>query len=260
MVLTWLRNRRRNRLIEVPFPHEWRDALNRLVRHYQYLDSDRRTRLEEFVRVFIAEKDWPGAGGFAVTDEMKVAIAGYAGIMTLGLPEPYFFDRLKTVVVNNDAYRPRGVEQRGYIAGRPPARFGESWQWGPIKLSWQEIAGNKYRRPGDNLVFHEFAHHIDGLDGGMDGTPAVGGPEKRRQWNEVVEREFKRLRSEAMYGHATLLDIYGGSNRAEFFAVASECFFERPKAMRERHPELYQILADFYCQDVASWLPDAISP
>ena len=81
---------------------------------------------------------------------------------------------------------------------------------------------------------------------------------ERGTWYRVTEAEFERLRDEAKRGEATLLDRYGASNRAEFFAVASECFFERPRAMRERHPELYRVLADFYCQDVAAWLPDAV--
>ena len=81
--------------------------------------------------------------------------------------------------------------------------------------------------------------------------------ERARTWYQVTEDAFERLRQDAKQGQATLLDRYGASNRAEFFAVASECFFERPRAMRERHPELYRVLADFYCQDVATWLPDA---
>jgi Mlc titration factor MtfA (ptsG expression regulator) len=133
-------------------------------------------------------------------------------------------------------------------------------QAGPIKLSWREVVARKRLLPSNNLVVHEFAHHIDGLDGEMDGMPAVGGRAKRRTWRQVIDEEFARLRSEASQGQETLLDRYGASNRAEFFAVASECFFECPRAMRERHANLYRVLADFYCQDIAAWLPDATSP
>jgi MtfA peptidase len=258
MPFSWLRTRRRNRLTSQPFPHEWRDVLTSHVRHYQYLSSELRDRLEDFIQVLIAEKDWAATRDFQLTDEMKVAIAGYAGIMTLGLPEPYYFDRLKTIIINDTPYQPAGVEQRGYLAGRPDPRYGESHQFGPIKLSWRAIAGRHRLPPGNNLVIHEFAHHIDGLDGAMDGTPAIGNREKRRAWHNIIEQEFTRLRTEAIHHQATLLDYYGASNRAEFFAVASECFFERPRAMRDRHHDLYQILADFYCQDVAAWLPDVI--
>jgi Mlc titration factor MtfA (ptsG expression regulator) len=256
-MLSFLRNRRRNRLLAQPFSTERRSILAQRVRHYQFLPAPQQTRLEAFVQVFAAEKDWAAAGSLQITDEMKVTIAGYAGLMTLGLAEPYYFDRLKTIVIGDDVYRPRGVERNGILMRRPDPRFGEAHQAGPIKLSWREIAEHNRMRPGNNLVIHEFAHHVDGLDGHMDGTPSIVGREQQRRWREVIEAEFARLRHDASTGGPTALDPYGATNRAEFFAVASECFFERPHAMRQWHPELYQVLADFYCQDVASWLPDA---
>jgi tetratricopeptide (TPR) repeat protein len=110
-----------------------------------------------------------------------------------------------------------------------------------------------------NVVLHEFAHHLDGLDGGVEGVPPLAGRRRRQTWYRVTEAEYLRLVGSARRGEATLLDHYGATNRAEFFAVATECFFERPRAMRHRHGELYQILSDFYRQDPAAWLPDAIS-
>src|SRR5262249_51232435 len=159
----------------------------------------------------------------------------------LGLPEPYYFDRLKTIIVYPGAYQPRQSRYDQHPELMLESRLGESWHRGPMVLSWAEISGRKTLRPGNNLVIHEFAHHVDGLDGEIDGTPAVVDAAKRRTWHHVVEDEFERLQHEAAQRQATLLDTYGASNRAEFFAVASECFFERPRAMRERHPELYQI-------------------
>ena len=261
MFLSWLRQRRRQRLLREPFPHEWRRVLSERVRHYQFLNSQQIERLEGFVQVVTAEKDWAGGGGFQLTDEIKVAVSGYAGVMTLGLPEPYYFDRLKTIIVYPGAYMPHESRYSRYQQVNPfTPRLGESLHRGPVVLSWAEIAGNERRRPGNNLVIHEFAHHVDGLDGTVDGSPPIVGREKERTWYRVTEQEFERLRNEAIRGEATLLDRYGASNRAEFFAVSSECFFERPHALRDRHPELYRVLADLYCQDIAAWLPDAESP
>ncbi len=232
--------------------------LTQQVRHYQYLNSEQIKRLEGFIQVMVAEKDWVGGSGFQLTDTMKVTIAGYASVMTLGLDKPYYFDRLKTIIVYPSGYLPSSSRFDRYPEFTPLSpRLGESWHRGPVVLSWSEIAGPARRRAGNNLVIHEFAHHVDGLDGNVDGTPPIVGREKERTWYRVTEEEFERLTREASRGEATLLDHYGASNRAEFFAVASECFFERPHAMRNRHQELYQVLADFYCQDVATWLPDA---
>ncbi|HTQ37390.1 MAG TPA: M90 family metallopeptidase [Pirellulales bacterium] len=259
MSILWSRARRRQQLLLQPFPPQWDGMLRQHVRHFQYLDARQRSRLEGFVQVLVAEKDWAGGGGgFTVTEEMKVTIAGYAGVMTLGLPEPYYFDRLKTIIVYPTAYLPHRSQFDIYPQYVPLApRSGEAWHRGPVILSWAEIVEPAKRRPGSNLVIHEFAHHVDGLDGDVDGTPPINDREKGRNWYRVTEEEFERLARETARGDVTLLDQYGATNRAEFFAVASECFFERPHAMRDRHPELYQALADFYCQDISGWLPDA---
>jgi len=258
MIFPWLHTRRRQRLLSEPISHEWRAVLQQRVRHFRYLDDQRRERLEGFVQVVVAEKDWVGGSGFELTDEMMVTIAGYAAIMTLGLDEPYYFDRLQTIIVYPAGYVPHSSRfEQHSITGPASPRLGEAWHRGPVVLSWAQIADPKKLRPGSNLVIHEFAHHVDGLDGNVDGSPPITDRQQSRTWYRITEAEYERLKREAQQGEATLLDHYGASNRAEFFAVASECFFERPRGMRERHAELYRVLADFYCQDTASWLPDA---
>jgi Mlc titration factor MtfA (ptsG expression regulator) len=260
MPFPWSIARRRQEILHEPIPRAWQESLKRRVRHYPYLNDDQRRRLEGFVQVVAAEKDWVGGSGFQLTEEMKVTIAGYAGVMTLGLAEPYYFDRLKTIIVYATGYMPHESSFSMYQTTRPlTPRLGEAWHRGPVVLSWKEIVQREKLRPGNNLVIHEFAHHVDSLDGDLDGSPPIVGREKTRRWYKATEEEFQRLRNDVRGGEPTLLDRYGASDRAEFFAVASECFFERPHAMRQRHPQLYAVLADFYCQDVAVWLPDAES-
>jgi MtfA peptidase len=259
MVFPWSRSRRRQQLLEEPFSLPWRDVLKHRVRHFQFLDSPQRARLEGFVQILVAEKDWAGGSGFQLTDEMKVTIAGYAGVMTLGLDEPYYFDRLKSIIVYPGTYMPHRSPYDQHAQFEPLSpRLGESWHRGPVVLSLTKIAAKEKLRPGNNLVIHEFAHHVDGLDGTIDGTPIIADRQQARTWYRVLDEEYQRLVDEAAQGVATLLDRYGASNHAEFFAVACECFFERPHAMRDQHRELYDILAHFYCQSPAAWLPDAM--
>ncbi len=122
--------------------------LKHRVRHFQFLDSTRRARLEGFVQILVAEKDWAGGGGFQLTDEMKVTIAAYAGVMTLGLDEPYYFDRLKSIIVYPGTYMPHRspYDQHGQFEPLSP-RLGESWHRGPVVLSWAEIAAKEKLRP-----------------------------------------------------------------------------------------------------------------
>jgi len=258
MIFPWIRTRRRRKLLAEAFPRQWFEVLKRQVRQFQYLNTQQRDRLEGCIQILTAEKDWVGGGGFQLTDEIKVTVAAYAGVMTLGLDEPYYFDRLKTIIVYPGAYMPHRsrYEQHSEFTPQSP-RLGESWHRGPVILSWAEISGSQKQRPGNNLVIHEFAHHLDGLDGDVDGTPIIVDRQQGRTWYRVTEDEFQRLIHNAASGEATLLDRYGASSRAEFFAVASECFFERPHALRDRHPELYKVLTHLYCQDPAQWLPDA---
>jgi Mlc titration factor MtfA (ptsG expression regulator)/Flp pilus assembly protein TadD len=259
MVFSWIRNQRRMELLAEPFSSGWRAYLRDNVRHYEYLDPRRRTALERVVQVFVAEKQWVGGAGIDVTDEMKVTVAGQAAVLVLGQEEPYYFDDVQSIIVYRGPYRHPAERQRSFrIVREGVPIYGEAWYRGPIVLSWREVLeSGRNRGGGRNLVVHEFAHYLDGLDGDVDGTPPLAGREQEQTWYRVTEAEYRRLVGQARRKEVTLLDHYGASNRAEFFAVASECFFEQPQAMQREHEELYGVLRDFYRQDPAQWLPDA---
>lgn len=233
--------------------------LREYVRHFVHLPADKQTKMLEIARVLVAERRWEGGSGFQVTEEMKFAIAAQASLLVLGLEEPYYFNRVPSIIVYPRPYLHPASMQRDYlIASKNLPVYGEAWQRGPVIVSWQEVvAAGRNASGGKNLVLHEFAHHVDGLDGDMDGTPPLAGRERQRTWHRVIEGEYRRLVGSTRRAEATLLDQYGASNRAEFFAVATECFFEQPRAMQHRHQELYAVLRDFYQQDPAVWLPDA---
>ena len=215
---------------------------------------DEGATVEQVVQILVAEKNWVGGAGFNVTDEMKVTVAGQAAILVLGLEEPYYFDGVLSIIVYQGPYR--HPKHPGFIPGA--TLHGEAWYRGPIVLSWRNVLeSGRNASGGHNLVFHEFAHYLDGLDGEVDGDPPLAGREQEQNWYRVAEAEYLRLVGQARRDEVALLDHYGATNRAEFFAVATECFFEQPQAMQREHAELYAGLRDFFRQDPAQWLPDA---
>lgn len=257
MFARWFAKRRRRQILAQPFPPAWEETLRRGVRHYRHLPVEQRERVRQIVPVMLAEKEWAPAGAFQLTEDMRLAIAGQAAVMVSGSPEPFFFDRLQTIVVHDRAIRftPRQSAGNPHLPASG-ALEGVAWQFGPVLVSWG--AFERERRgfdPGHNVVLHEFAHHLDGLDGHMDGSPPLDTKADEKRWYAVTESEFLRLVGQAHRDEATLLDHYGATNRAEFFAVSTECFFELPHELRERHRGLYDVLLAFYRQDPAMWMP-----
>ena len=245
MVFSWFKDRRKELLAE-PFPAAWHDYLAANMRHYAYLDPAGQERVQTVVRVLVAEKHWDGGRGFAVSDEMRVTVAAQASLLVLGLDEPYYFDRVQSIILYPDIYiRPPQFRQY-YNGPRSTRLLGEAWYHSPIVLSWKHVLqAGRNQSNGGNVVLHEFAHHLDGLDGQVDGTPPLAGREREKTWYRVSEAEYRRLVGAARRHEVTLLNQYGATNRAEFFAVATECFFEQPRAMRRQHEELYAVLCGF---------------
>jgi len=249
----WFQRRRRRQLLAQPLAADDRAALERQAWHYRFLPAVQRGRVDQIVRVLLAEKEWVGAG-CDLTRTMQLAIAGYAAVLVSGVSPPFFYERLRTIIVRPRSFRYQPQED-GHDNPYLPSetRVGEAWHRGPVVLSWPAVA--RAGRSPDNVAIHEFAHHLDDLYGAMDGAPALGDAQRADRWYAVTEAEFLRLVGQAQREEATLLDHYGATDRAEFFAVATECFFQRPHAMRRRHRELYAILADFYRQEPHVWLP-----
>jgi MtfA peptidase len=234
MLFSWLQRRRRRKILAAPFPAEWNDYLQRNVAHYRYLTPREQARLRDDLRIFVAEKNWEGCGGLAMTDEIKVSIAAQACLLVLGMEHNYF-DRVRSVL----------VYPHGFVDPRESA--------GPVILSWSEVRDEgRNPRQGHNVVFHEFAHQLDMLDGVINGAPPLPDREQRERWQRVMTAEYRRLLDASAHGRATLLDQYGTTNEGEFFAVATECFFDRPADMERRHPELYDLLRTYYRQDPAA--------
>ena len=254
MFFQWFRDRRRRHILSEPFPDEWLPILRHNVYHYGNLTADEQARLRDTARILVAEKNWEGCRGLTLSDEMKVTIAAEAALLLLGFEDQYF-DMVQSILVYPDAYVAHGTEMvaGGLVVEGDSNRGGEAWYRGPVILSWDDtLAGARRRTPGHNLVLHEFAHQLDMQNGRVaDGIPPMESVEQYRRWKEVMDTEYERLVFECNHGYRTLLDCYGATNIAEFFAVATECFFELPQRMAARHPDLYDILRKYYRQDPA---------
>ena len=256
MGFSWWRRRRRARIVAEPFPGEWEKVIRENVSQFADLAEAEQARLRRWVQVFVAEKYWEGCRGLEMTDEVKVTIAAQAGRLVLGMENEYF-ERVMTVLVYPSDYyaEERRPGPAGTVIEGPDHRLGEAWHQGPVILSWPSVlAGGRRRNRGQNVVLHEFAHVLDMMDHAIDGVPPLDSAEQYRTWEQVMRAEYEKLVRRAEQGRPTLLDHYGAVDEAEFFAVATECFFERPLEMAERHPQLYQVLRGFYRQDPAGRL------
>lgn len=245
----------RGKVRQRPFPADWREILEKNFAYYRVLDEGKRSRLHELIHIFLNEKRFEGAGGLKMTDEIRVTIAAQACVLMLGREDiTDFFPTLTSIIVYPKGYVApvKGMNPDGTISEGRQGRLGESWLRGNVVLSWSDaLAGAKDLRDGQNLVLHEFAHQLDGESGGVEGAPRLAATKCYQAWARVLGGEFERLRRDLMSGRATLLNPYGATNPAEFFAVATETFFEKPIALRRDHPELYKQLAHYFAQDPA---------
>ena len=181
-----------------------------------------------------------------MTDEIKVTIAAQASMLLLNR-RPTYFPKLRTILVYPHTY----VAKQN---GRDSVRLGESWQNGPVVLTWDSVKGGARNvRDGKNVVLHEFSHQLDQEDGSADGAPILESRSCYATWARVLSAEYDRLRAKKKKFRRSVLNKYGATNPAEFFAVATEAFFEKAKQMKKKNPELYEELKTYYKLDPLEW-------
>ena len=252
MILGWFRRRRRRKLLRKPFPTAWLEFVEALP-FYRTLASDEQAQVRDIVRVLVAEKNWEGCGGLVLNAEIQVVIAAQASLLLLGLEHEYY-PRVHSILVYPSTFvvagRSTGLENGTRSEGQ--ATLGEAWKGGPIVLAWDASRlGGVHAEDGRNVVLHEFAHKLDFRDDIADGTPLLKEGKQYEAWHRIMTAEYEALVAKADKGRPTLLDKYGATQPAEFFAVATECFFEKSKQLRKRHSELYELLSMYYGQDPA---------
>jgi Mlc titration factor MtfA (ptsG expression regulator) len=252
----WFRNRRRKKILATPFPSEWERHIQNNIQYYQHLNNEEKKRYQDLIQIFIAEKYWLGCNGLELTDEIRVMIAAYACLMILELPNDYYRNVESIYVYPTTIISPESsigfFEVRTSPVRGPMPILGEAHHRGPVILVWDTVK-RETRHPGHghNVVYHEFAHKLDMLDGSADGTPPLTTPEEYQRWTEVCSKEYLELCDKVEHGEPTFFDSYAATNEAEFFAVVTEYFFSKPEKMKDYQPKLYQVLQDFYRQDPA---------
>ena len=255
-LLLQLHKRRRRKLLESRgLPPKQQRIVARNLRQYDRLSKDERDKLHGFIGVFLAEKEFEGCGGLEINDEIKVTIAAQACLLLLKQEEPSFYPELYSIVIYPSAYVGEELRKQGSeVIEEESVRLGESWSLGTVVLAWDSVKKDTRELSRNrNVVIHEFAHQLDQEDGMADGAPPLEEMENYRTWARVLGEEYCRLRRETQRGGNTLIDSYGAKDPAEFFAVATEIFFENGGALKEKHPKLYNELKEYYHFDTAKW-------
>ena len=260
-MFTWFKKRRRARITAKPFPDAWRDFIHSRMPYIKCLPPELQLDLEKRIQIFLAEKHFEGCGGFVITEEVRLVIAAQACVLVIGRPID-IFPRLKTILVYKTAFfADRNEEDEiGVVGSSDDVHAGESWDIGVVILAWQEIErGLRHKHDGYNVIIHEFAHQLDQENYETDGVPLLDHRDHYPRWQEVFSEHYAELLNDVERRRKTVLDDYGATNPAEFFAVASESFFEESAKLKQQHPDLYDVLNHYYKQDPAQYWDNARS-
>jgi Mlc titration factor MtfA (ptsG expression regulator) len=252
MMFPWSHAARRRELLAQPFPEAWRDILRANVRLYRRLPPEQQRKLEDGTCILLAEKSWEGVQGLTLTDEIRVTIAGMASLLTLGFDGDYY-PNIETIIVYPQVFlvTEQRPETLGVYAEAVRPLSGQAALQGPVVVSWTDVQSS-ITGSGGNVVLHEFAHKLDMRDGAADGAPYLDSDAQIETWSRVMSAEYQSLVERTGRGERDVLNPYGATNAAEFFAVATESFFESARELQATHPALYAVLRDFYRQDPAA--------
>ena len=250
----WFTRQRRARLRRQPFPPEWRTILKARVPYIRSLPADLQIQLKGHVQVFLAEKAFIGCRGLVVTDEMRVTIAAQACLLLLNRTTDYF-PGLRQILVYPGPFIVNRVhtDSAGVRQDQRQVLAGESWSEGQVIVSWEDVVeGAADASDGHNVVIHEFAHQLDQENGVANGAPILA-PHHATRWAQVMSQAYVELQQQTDAQQPSLINDYGATDPAEFFAVVSETFFEQAHRLALEHPDLYREMVGFYAVDPLSW-------
>jgi Mlc titration factor MtfA (ptsG expression regulator) len=235
----------RKELSKKPFPVEYTALLEKQLPFYKTLPDELKKRLHGKVLVFLDEVRFEGCGGLELDDEIRLTIAGQASMLLLNNEDSYY-NIITTVLVYPSAYLAKQALPDGTIK-EESVRLGESWTTGTVVLAWDNVQqGIKNTNDGHDVVLHEFTHQLDQEDGSGNGAPILEGNSSYASWSRVLGKEYKEHKKRTKKFKKTVMDRYGATNPAEFFAVATETFFEKPEQLQQKHPELFEELKNYY--------------
>jgi Mlc titration factor MtfA (ptsG expression regulator) len=246
---------RRRRLRKAPVPEIWLKIVSRNVPFWRFLREEERIELQSHIQVFLAEKNFEGCGGLEVTDEIRVTIAAHACLLLLHRNTEYYPSLLSILVYPTGYIADRAYwDENGFVTEEEEDLIGESWSEGSLVISWDDVLQDIAEPDeGYNVILHEFAHQLDEESGESNGAPLILDSELAAEWRRIFSREFAVFQEKVSRRRRTLMDEYAAEDPAEFFAVATEFFFGKPRQMKTSHPKLYGLMSRFFCQDPIRW-------
>ncbi|MFT4518249.1 MAG: Mlc titration factor MtfA (ptsG expression regulator) [Halioglobus sp.] len=248
------RQRRDDWVQRKPFPAHWLPYLNAGLPIYEALSEAEQTRLRKLIQLFIARKRFYGCEGLVITDEVRVTVASQACLLLVN-QNGAVYPELKSVLIYPAAFRVVRDQHNedGTVAHAGHHLSGESWSNGKVILSWDDVEkGVRNFSDGHNVALHEFAHQLDSASGSTNGAPFLR-DNSYQSWAIIFSENFEDLRTRTLQKKKSVMDSYGTTNPAEFFAVATETFFEKPNELYKRRPELYDELSQYYQLDPRQW-------
>lgn len=254
-LIEWIPKLRLRRALQSDFPGDFVAILESNMPVYSGLAVELQEQLRQLIKQFLYQKRFYGCGGMEITDEVRVTIAGWACLLLLNRKSRIYPDLWSILVYPSAFVAPHTeIDDDGIVTYSEEDLLGESWGDGRVILAWDHVQqGASNATDGHNVVLHEFAHQLDEESGRANGAPILGSRSNYQSWAAVLSREFATLQSDIRHHDTTVLDEYGATNPAEFFAVATETFFEKSVDMAAHHPELFAELKKYYRVDPRDW-------
>ncbi|MEO6353015.1 MAG: M90 family metallopeptidase [Burkholderiaceae bacterium] len=257
----WLPKLRLQHAVSRPFPRHYAKILHRNMPVYSRLPADLQLQLKRLIQQFLHQKKFVGCDGLTITDEIRITIAGKACLLLLNRSTPVYPNLSFVLVYPRPFIAPHTeVTAGGLVTHRNQALLGESWSDDRVILAWDHVkrseadtnAGSDFEF-GHDVVLHEFAHQLDSESGSTNGAPHLMSRASYARWSSVFLQEFAHLQEAVKHHSSDVIDHYGASSPAEFFAVATEAFFEKSVALGQEHPALFAALREYYCVDPREW-------
>lgn len=255
--------KKRQTIYQSPTNKEWINFLEENVYLYQKIPAKYKEQLHQYIKVFIAEKEFMGKDGIEISEEMKLTIASQACLLLidhnpnfLHPPRSNYFPYLKYIYIYPDRIEKKLTQQSSQanlLLGQSSVGY-KSGKDGNVLFSWMHVKlESKSSQSDSNVVLHEFSHQLDQEFGNATGTPRLGNLQETLTWQSILKIEYEKLCLSAEKQEPTIIDKYGRTNPVEFFAVATEAFFLKGKLMAIYHPLLYEQLRLYYHLDPALW-------
>jgi len=250
----WFKGWRRKRILKIAAPEHWPNVLHQRLWYWRYLSSSQQSRLLQLSQIFLHEKEIVVSQEIRNPEPAKLLVAATASLMLLGFRDLYCFDKIKSVVLQTGSvvYRKRASSHE--VVSQEEIASGVYMQGGPVALSWDDVSRQCFSdEHGHNVVIHEFAHHIDDLNGVMDGEPPFPTVSLANRWKAAAAAAMERVEELESIGITSVIDAYGLTNKLEFFAVSCEAFYCNPIELEREFREVFELLTLLFQLNPQQW-------